>query len=82
MSKTDNQMRAEVSTNETRAEWGAWTVVLGLLLEVILAALFPVGKSWVEHWGTIFSDSFVALGVYVEIHSEEQTSSDPAYTGG
>jgi hypothetical protein len=78
MSKTDNQLRAEVSTNETRAEWGAWAVVLGLLLEVIFSALFPVGKTWVEHWGAIVADSFVALGVYIEIHFGRKASAASA----
>ena|SRR5271166_3335280 len=41
MSKTDDQLRGEISINEARAEWGAWAIVIGLVFEVVIAEFEP-----------------------------------------
>jgi hypothetical protein len=68
MTKSDSQLKADISTNEKRAEWGAWLIVAGLVIEVGLAIIFHEGKSLTETWAPVFATSLIALGVYGEIH--------------
>jgi hypothetical protein len=65
--KTDEDVNSAISRNESIALYGGLTVVLGLLLEVVLAAKYHAGKSVLENWGPIFADALVALGVAAEI---------------
>jgi hypothetical protein len=78
MSKTDDQIRSEISLNESRAEWGAWSVVGGLVLEILFATARSLGfeiKPAVENWGGVIADCLIALGVYSEIHFGRKASS-------
>jgi hypothetical protein len=76
MSKTDDQLRSEIEANETRGEWGAWAVVAGLVLEIILASAISLGieKKEIENWGAVIADCLIALGVYCEIHFGRRAS--------
>jgi hypothetical protein len=76
MSKTDDQIQSSISANESRADWGAWAVVLGLVLEVILATAKSLGYDHpgIENWGGVIADCFVALGVICEIHFGRKAS--------
>jgi hypothetical protein len=65
--RTDEDINSAISRNEGIALYGGLTVVLGLLLEVVLAAKFHAGKSVLENWGPVIADSLVALGVAAEI---------------
>jgi hypothetical protein len=66
--KTNAQLREEIFHNETRSEFGAWAVVVGLVIEVILAIAFRSDKSFIENWAPVLADCLIALGVYCEIH--------------
>ena len=76
MSKTDDQIKSEIEDNESRAEWGAWAVVAGLVIEIVLALSVSLGmdKKWLENWGTVFADCLIVLGVYCEIHFGRKAS--------
>jgi hypothetical protein len=63
----DNKLREAVAKNESRAQWGGAAVVFGLVIEVVLAATYPHGKSIIEEWGPVVADALVALGVAAEI---------------
>jgi hypothetical protein len=75
MSKTDSQLEAGVIVDENRSKRCGWVVVAGLVLEVILTAVFPAHEAaeanrylwFIETWGAVFADALVALGVYGEI---------------
>jgi hypothetical protein len=68
MSSESNQLKGEIDRNEMRAHWGAWAVVIGLVIEAMLALRFPAGATALENWAPVVADSLVALGVYAEIH--------------
>jgi hypothetical protein len=76
MSKTNDQIRSEMSIDETRSEWGAWSVVAGLVLEIVLATAKSLGYEDpnVENWGGVLADCLIALGVYAEIHFGRKAS--------
>jgi len=76
MSKTDDQLRGEISINEARAEWGAWAIVVGLVFEVVIALTvsFDIDKKWIDNWGAVIADCLIALGVYAEIHFGRKAS--------
>lgn len=76
MSKADAQIESEVSTNGSRAEWGAWSVVAGLVLEIIFATAKSLGyeKPAIENWGAVIADCLVGIGVYAEIHFGRKAS--------
>jgi hypothetical protein len=63
----DSKLKTEISKNETRAEYAAWVIVLGLLIEVVLAIVFPHGQTFIENWAPVLSTGLIALGVYGEI---------------
>jgi len=70
MSSSDDQIRSAIEVNEHLAEWGAWGVVIGLLLEVGLASGKSLGildDPHAENWGAVLADSLIALGVLAEI---------------
>jgi hypothetical protein len=66
--KTNAKLREEIFRNETRSEYGAWAVVVGLVIEVVLAVAFRSDKSFIENWAPVLADCLIALGVYCEIH--------------
>ena len=76
MNKSDDQLRSEIAANESSAEWGAWAVVFGLILEIVLATANSLGygNKGVENWGAVVADSLIALGVYCEIHFGRRAS--------
>jgi hypothetical protein len=76
MSKTDDQIKSEIEDNESRAEWGAWAVVAGLVIEIVLALGVSLGmdKKGLENWGTVIADCLIVLGVYCEIHFGRKAS--------
>jgi hypothetical protein len=80
MNKTDDQLKSAIAVNESRAEWGAWAIVVGLVLEIVLALSVSFGfeKKWVENWGAVLADSLIALGVYAEIHFGRKASTASA----
>jgi len=69
MSKTDDQIRSEIETAEYLAEWGAWGVVFGLIVEVARAAATSFGyeNKTADNWGAVVADCLIAIGVIVEI---------------
>jgi hypothetical protein len=70
MSKTDGQLQAEISANESRSEWSIAAVLVGLLIEVGFAAAKSLEveiNSAVENWGAVAADSLVFLGVFCEL---------------
>jgi hypothetical protein len=76
MSETDDQLKSEIQSSETRGEWGAWAVVAGLALEIVLATAnsFEYRNHAVENWGAVVADCLIAIGVYVEIHFGRRAS--------
>jgi hypothetical protein len=77
MKKSDDQLRSEIVVNESRAEWGAWAIVVGLVLEIGLAAGKSLGyeiKPVVDNWGAVIADCLIASGVYAEIHFGRKAS--------
>jgi hypothetical protein len=63
----DEQLRESISANETLAEWGGVAVVFGLIVEVVLTAVYRHGDSIAEAWGPVGADALIALGVAAEI---------------
>jgi hypothetical protein len=68
MNNAGDQLTNEIERGETRSRWAAWIIVVGLVIEVVLALNFQGGKTVVENWGSVAADILVALGVYGEIH--------------
>jgi hypothetical protein len=66
--KTNAELGEEISRNETRSEFGAWVIMVGLVIEVILAIAFRSNKSFIENWAPVLADCLIPLGVYCEIH--------------
>ena len=73
---TDDQIKSEIEDNESRAEWGAWAIVVGLVIEIVLAVGVSLGidKKGLENWGAVVADCLIALGVYCEIHFGRKAS--------
>lgn len=75
MSKTENQLEGESALWETRAKCCGWSVIAGLVLEVILTWAFPAHEpketnwylAFIEIFGPVFADGLVAAGVWGEI---------------
>lgn len=69
-------LESVVSTSETREEWGAWAIVVGLIFEVVVALAVTLGfeNKFVEHWSAVFATSLIAGGVYAEIHFGRKAS--------
>jgi hypothetical protein len=65
--KTDAELRASVSRNEWLAEIGAVAVLLGLVGEVVLTAVYAHGDAFTERWGPVGMDFLIALGIAAEI---------------
>jgi hypothetical protein len=66
--KTDDQLRRRQSRFEKFAVASGLAVVAGLAIEVWLAIEHrPQGETFVQTWGTVFSDALVAVGVFFEI---------------
>jgi hypothetical protein len=63
----EEELRKNISKNETRAEWGGAAVVFGLIVEVMLTAAYRHGESIIEGWGPVFADVLITLGVAAEI---------------
>ncbi len=63
-----------ISVNDSRGHWGARAVILGLAIEVLLAVVFPHGKTDLENCAPVFADALVALGVWAEVHFGRKAS--------
>jgi hypothetical protein len=76
MNKTDDQIKSEIEDNESRAEWGAWAIVAGLVIEIVLAVgiSLEMDKKGLENWGAVVADCLIVLGVYCEIHFGRKAS--------
>ena len=61
-------LKIQIATDEHRSHLCGGAVVVGLIVEVFLAALFPEDSSLARHWAPVFANALVALGVYGEIH--------------
>jgi hypothetical protein len=66
MNSGNNHIGRKISRFENLADWCAWLVVFGLVLEVALAAGIS-DSPVVNKWGVVGSDILVALGVAGEI---------------
>jgi hypothetical protein len=60
-SKTDSQLKGEVSRFESWGTLGGAAVIVGLLAEVALAWSFPHGDTFAERWGNVIADKATAL---------------------
>lgn len=65
-------------SNERLAEWGAFGVLAGIALEVVLAWVFRTDKSLWEEWGPMTADVLIAVGVFVEIYFGRRASEESA----
>ena len=67
MSSSERDLE-KVTTSASRWETASgFAVVIGLVIEVALALMFPGRASFIEHWGHVAAGALVALGVYGEI---------------
>lgn len=64
---SDGELEVAASACETWAKWCGAAVVLGLIIEVALAAKHPPFDSFVGIWGSVIADRLVALGVFGEL---------------
>src|SRR4051812_42347401 len=62
MPNSEGELKASHAVNSDRVEYGAWAVVLGLVLEIIELA-YPVDKLWQKAIPT----GIIAIGVWAEI---------------
>jgi hypothetical protein len=74
MENESNRLRADVERNEDRSHLAGLILIAGLLIAVLLAVVFPAGKTPVENWGPVVADVMVALGVYGEIYFSGKAS--------
>jgi hypothetical protein len=74
MNRDNDRLRGEIDRNESRAHWGAWAVVAGLVAEAVMAVKFPAGQTVLENWAPVVADSLIAAGVYAEIHFSGKAS--------
>jgi hypothetical protein len=63
----DQELRRQIEGYAGVAEWGAWGVAAGLVMEVGLAYWLGENRPWTERWLPVVADVLVALGVIVEI---------------
>jgi hypothetical protein len=72
-------LKGLITTNEGRSEIGGLFVLGGLVLEVWLAFRFrSPDKSFLEEWGPIIADTFVAGGVFIELYFGRKASNESA----
>jgi hypothetical protein len=74
--KQDNKLESDISVDEILSTSSGGLVVIGLIIEIALARLFPAHappsppgtySAWLETWGSVIANGLVALGVYGEI---------------
>ena len=69
MNKTEDQLKDSSHFNERIALLGALSVVVGVALEVVFAAFFhEPPETLLSHWGPVFADAMVMIGVAVEVY--------------
>ena len=69
---TDDELRASSELDEL---WGVrcvWAVVVGLVLEAVLAVIHMSYDSIAGRWGSFVADALVALGVFGELRFSER----------
>jgi hypothetical protein len=64
---TNNQLEEVISFSECLTKFSGTVVVFGLLIEIILAIRFPEPIVFIQKWGPVLADIFVALGVIGEV---------------
>jgi hypothetical protein len=64
---TNDELCESIDSCERAAEWGGIAVIIGLVIEVALAACHPPFDSFAGIWGAVIADSLVALGVAGEV---------------
>jgi hypothetical protein len=64
---TNDELRESIESCERAAEQGGIAVIIGLVIEVALAACHPPFDSFAGIWGAVIADSLVALGVAGEV---------------
>ena len=70
---SDRAMRANVERYEGLALWAARVLLLGLALEIVLAAWSPLDKE-VSRWSPVLATAVVALGVWGEVRFAKRAS--------
>jgi len=64
---TEDELEAAVSSCERIAIYFGGVVVIGLVIEIVLAIDHPPYDSRLGEWGSVFADVLVAVGVMVEV---------------
>lgn len=64
---SDGELEGSIGSCEFWEWHGGALVIVGVVVTVAIAAIHPEYDSWLEQWGTAIADSFVAIGVAVEI---------------
>jgi hypothetical protein len=67
MNATNEELNQSVEACERTAEFSGIAVVVGLVVEVVLACRHASPDSFEGIWGSVIADSLVALGVAAEI---------------
>ena len=68
MNEPNNGNPKKISRNEFIEEFGGWLVVIGLIIEVVLALVFHSNEPWYEQWPLVVANVIIVIGVWVEIH--------------
>lgn len=74
MKSPEEKLRDDIERNESRAHWAAWVIVVALIIEVVLALVFPAGRTAIENWAPVVADIMIALGIYGEIRFSGKAS--------
>lgn len=69
----EDELPGIIDRNESRSHWSAWLIIMGLVIEIVLAIIFRENKSIMENWGPVFATALIALGVYGEIYFSSQS---------
>jgi len=64
---SDPELEKAEERCEAAALAGGFLVIVGLIVEVVIAYKHPLSNQWVEKWGSVGADFLVAIGVSVEV---------------
>jgi hypothetical protein len=67
--KTNDELSKVVEHHERLIGQGQVMLVLGLLVELLIAFYYLHGKTVVERWGPFIADVLVFGGVFIEVHA-------------
>lgn len=65
-SASEDELRTTVERNESRAHLSTFFIIIGLVVEIVLAA-FSVETPTIKHWAPVAADVLIVLGVAGEI---------------